>query len=300
MDLDDLRIFRTVMQEGGITAAALRLHRVQSNVTTRIRQLEERLGTALFLRENRRLQPTPAAHVLAGYAERLLDLAEAARNAVSDGVPRGRLRLGAMESTAATRLPAVLANLHRAYPALAMELRTGPSAQLQTLVANGELDCALIAAPASDPRLQATGVFEEELILVTPADQPPVVSAADLRHRTLLAFAAGCTYRSTLERWLAEGGILIERVIELASYHAIIGCAAAGMGIAFIPARLLAQLPAADSVGQHRLPPEVARITTLLIHRQERQDPAIGALKAALAESADGESEVYGAGCAGR
>lgn len=50
MDLSDLRIFSTVVRHGGVTRAAERLHRVQSNVTTRIRQLEEDLGVALFIR----------------------------------------------------------------------------------------------------------------------------------------------------------------------------------------------------------------------------------------------------------
>ena len=62
MDLSDLRIFRAVVREGGVTRAAERLHRVQSNVTTRIRQLEDDLDTALFIREGKRL------HLVAGGA----------------------------------------------------------------------------------------------------------------------------------------------------------------------------------------------------------------------------------------
>src|SRR5215470_7605284 len=101
MDLTDLRIFRSVVQAGGITRAAEQLHRVQSNVTTRIRQLEVELGVALFLREGKRLQVTPAGRVLLDYADRLLALADEARRAVQDERPRGQFRLGAMESTAA-------------------------------------------------------------------------------------------------------------------------------------------------------------------------------------------------------
>jgi DNA-binding transcriptional LysR family regulator len=73
MDLADLRIFNTVVRAGGITRAAERLHRVQSNVTTRIRQLEQDLGVSLFIREGKRLHLTPAGHLLIDYADRLLN-----------------------------------------------------------------------------------------------------------------------------------------------------------------------------------------------------------------------------------
>src|ERR1700682_4731748 len=97
MDLGDLHIFRSVVQAGGITRAAEKLNRVQSNVTTRVHQLEADLGVQLFIREGKKL------HL--DYADRLLDLAQEAREAVHDAKPRGLLRLGTMESTAAMRLP---------------------------------------------------------------------------------------------------------------------------------------------------------------------------------------------------
>ena len=95
MELSDLSVFQAVVRAGGVTRAALQLHRVQSNVTTRVKQLEEDLGVALFVREGRRMQLTAAGRVLLDYADRLLALAEEARNAVSDARPRGTLRLGA-------------------------------------------------------------------------------------------------------------------------------------------------------------------------------------------------------------
>src|SRR5690554_6583159 len=106
MELSDLHVFRTVVEAGGITHAAKRLHRVQSNVTARIRKLEEDLQVQLFVRESRRLQLTPAGRTLLGYADQLLGLAARAREALHDTTPRGLLRIGTMESTAGVRLPA--------------------------------------------------------------------------------------------------------------------------------------------------------------------------------------------------
>ena len=73
MDLADLHIFRSVVQAGGVTRAAERLNRVQSNVTTRVRQLEAELGVELFIREGKRLHLSPAGQLLLDYADRLLE-----------------------------------------------------------------------------------------------------------------------------------------------------------------------------------------------------------------------------------
>ena len=122
MDLSDLRIFSAVVREGGITRAAERLSRVQSNVTTRIRQLEDDVGVKLFSREGKRLVLTPAGHILLDYSDRLLSLAEEARAALYDDRPRGQFRLGAMESTAAVRLPAPLTTYAKRYPDVVLEI----------------------------------------------------------------------------------------------------------------------------------------------------------------------------------
>src|SRR5262249_23443707 len=166
MDLTDLRIFRSVVREGGVTRAAARLHRVQSNVTTRIRQLEEDLGVALFIRARKRLHLAPAGQVLLDYADRLLALADEARAAVRDQRPRGVFRLGAMESTAAVRLPGPLAEYHRRHPDVTLELRTGNPQTLAAAVLAGELDAALVAEPIARAPFAKGAAFWEELGLV--------------------------------------------------------------------------------------------------------------------------------------
>src|SRR5919204_1996631 len=118
MDLVELQIFKTVAEQGGVTKAAAALHRVQSNVTTRVKQLEERLGTKLFHRQGRKLVLSSEGKVLLGYAERMLRLSSEAQAAVKGGGPHGHFKLGTLESTAATRLPAVLARYHRRHPAV--------------------------------------------------------------------------------------------------------------------------------------------------------------------------------------
>ncbi|HWR03276.1 MAG TPA: LysR family transcriptional regulator [Humidesulfovibrio sp.] len=284
MNLDDLAMFQAVIRQGGVTSAAKSLHRVQSSVTTRIRQLEESLGVALFLREGRRLKLSPAGRVLEGYAARLLDLAAEARNALTLGLPRGPLRLGSMESTAATRLPPVLAAFHQRCHEVRLELHTGPTARLVRLTREGALDCALVAGPVLEPDLEAVPVFSEELVLVASAGHPPIRRGADLQTRTALVFEAGCSYRQRLEGWLASQGLVPERFVELASYHAMLGCAACGMGVALVPRSLVDRLPAGDSLSAHPLPHPFGRSETVLVRRRNVTAPAVDALLALLLE----------------
>jgi DNA-binding transcriptional LysR family regulator len=174
MDLAELRIFRAVVREGGVTRAAQRLHRVQSNVTTRVRQLEDDLGTPLFVREGRRLHLTPAGQTLLGYADRLLALAEEARDAVQDPRPRGVFRLGAMESTAAVRLPVLLTEFHRLYPGVQLELRIGNPQTLAKAILAGELDAAFVAEPIAATPFERVHAFDEVPVIVSSTRHPPI------------------------------------------------------------------------------------------------------------------------------
>jgi DNA-binding transcriptional LysR family regulator len=286
MELTDLRIFRTVVAEGGVTRAAKKLHRVQSNVTTRVRQLEEDLGVKLFIREGKRLHLSPQGRILTEYADRLLDLAREAREAVQDGAPRGVFRLGSMESTAAVRLPGPLSIYHRRFEEVSLELRTGNPMVLSAALLDGEIDAALVAEPVTEVRLEQVPVFNEELVLVAPADQTAVTPGAGMRGRTLLVLEAGCPHRQRLEDWFAENGEQPERIIEVSSYHALLGCAAAGMGVSLLPRIMLETFPARHRLLVHPLPAGRDHARTLLIWRKGSRSPKIDALLEILDETA--------------
>jgi DNA-binding transcriptional LysR family regulator len=254
IDLDSLEIFRAVVREGGVVRAAARLHRVQSNVTTRIKQLEQRLGVALFRRQGRSLVLTPAGDALLVHSERLLKLAEEAETEIQSAPLRGPFRLGSMESTAGSRLPKLLSRFHRLHRDIVVELQTGTSAALIRKIGGYELEAAFVGEPFSAPGLQSRIAFDEELILVPSKSHPPVGRATDLANGTILAFSQGCSYRKRLEEWFASDRVKPGRVLELASYQAIIACAAAGTGCGIVPISVLHALRAAQDVQQHPLP----------------------------------------------
>ncbi|MES2880352.1 MAG: LysR substrate-binding domain-containing protein [Pseudomonadota bacterium] len=274
MDLAALRIFRAVAEDGSVTQAALRLNTVQSNVTARIRQLEDELATPLFDRINRRLVITPAGRLLVDYAERLLTLAEEAGDAVrAHDTPQGLLRLGSMETTAAARLPPVLVALRARHPKIELRLTTGPTAQLIQGVLQHQLDAALVSAPVVHPQLVMEAVLEEEPVLFSAADWPTLKSTAELAGRGPLAvftFREGCSYRQRLLDWLRGDGVQVAQLNEYGSFEAIIGCVAAGMGVSLLPRAVLEVHLAAGTLRTHPTPAAVGRAQTLLVWHRER------------------------------
>ncbi|NVM89645.1 DNA-binding transcriptional LysR family regulator [Variovorax sp. SG517] len=285
MEFSDLTIFLAVVRNGGVVRAAEVLHRAQSSVTSRIQVLEEKLGVQLFLREGRRLQLSPAGQILVGYAERLVELSRAAANAVQSDQPTGVLRLGAMESTAAVRLPGPLGIFHERYPDVALELYSGDPRDLVNKVLNSELDAALIADPVSDHRLETMAIYDEELVIIAEAKHGAIASPKDLPSKSILAFHPGCPHRKRLEDWFARGHVMPERIVEVGSYHLILGCVAVGMGVALVPHSVLDTYTERARLSVHKLRAKFGRVKTRLVWRREAPQAKILALSTVLLES---------------
>jgi DNA-binding transcriptional LysR family regulator len=254
---------------------------VQSNVTTRIQQLEESLGAKLFVREKRRLFLSPAGELFLGYAERMLSMSEQARDALLGDTPRGVLRIGALESTAAGRLPPLLSGYHQRYPAVRIELTTGTTDALVEAVTGRRIEAAFVAEFGAGSPLETLPVFSEELVLVAPRRHPGIRRARDVRADTVIAFPAGCAYRRRLQSWLAAGGVAPGRVLELSSYHAILACVAAGTGIAIVPKSVLKTVQP-SGIATYPLVGNAGRATISLVWRRGECSQALRALQAAL------------------
>lgn len=263
IELGDLHIFRTVAQEGGVIRAAGRLNRVPSNVTTRIKQFEERLGVQLFRRQGRSIVLTDAGQALLGHADRLLRMAEEVEQEICSGSSRGVLRLGSLESAASVKLPPILSQYHARYPQTTIELQTGTTAGLLRLLGHYDIEAAFVSEPFDQGGMSSIAVFEEELVLITARGAPPIRKASELANQTVVAFPHGCSYRRRFIEWLAEDGVSPERFLDLGSYHAIVACVAAGSGIAIVPAGVLDNATVGQFVDRHPLP---ARLRTNRTH----------------------------------
>jgi DNA-binding transcriptional LysR family regulator len=269
IDLESLKIFRTVVDEGGVVRAAAKLNRVQSNVTTRIRQLEAHVGARLFRRQGRSIRLSTEGYTLLAYTDRLLRLADEAVSQMRTGKPKGVFRLGSLESTAGSRLAPVLSRYHTRYPDVVLELVTGTTGALITRVMNFDIEAAFVSEPFTAPNLKAQPVFEEQLVLVTSKAARKVSGPSDLGRSTLIAFAQGCSYRKRIEEWLGSEQVMPERTLEFASYQAMIACVAAGTGFAVVPRSVLQALRATKSIQQHALPKRFSQNRTYIVWNAE-------------------------------
>ncbi|SCK10084.1 DNA-binding transcriptional regulator, LysR family [Variovorax sp. HW608] len=282
LDLDSLQIFKAVVDSGGVTKAAAQLNRVQSNITTRVRNLEDRLGVKLLERQGAKMAVTAEGRLLLGYAERLLRLACEAESSMRSKTPRGTLRIGALESTAAARLPPLLSNFHERYPDVQIELITGTSSSLISRVQRFDVEAAFVSEPFHAADLDTQVAFPEELMLIAPRGAGSIQVPEQLQGCTVVAFSTGCSYRRILEDWLAASGIVPSRVLELASYHAIVACVAAGSGIAIMPRTVLQAVRAESLVQALPLPARLARVRTHLVWRRGHQSVTVDALRKEL------------------
>jgi len=269
MELSDLVTFSAVARLGGITRAAAELNTVQSNITQRVKALEAEIGTALFERHSRGMTLTGAGRRLLPYAQRMAALSrEAVLAARDDGEPKGPLSIGSMETTAAVRLPALLADFHRRFPAVRLSLRTAPTADLVAAVLDGSLDGAFVAGPIDHAELSSTIAFTEELVLVTARRW---TSLGALRGGTpesgptALVFRTGCTYRQRLEQVFSEFGWPSAVRFELGTLDGMIGCVAADMGVTMLPRAVVGKN---ETVSIHKLSAAQSGVDTLFIQRR--------------------------------
>lgn len=278
MDVSDLRVFEAVARLGGINRAAAELNTVQSNVTNRIRLLEEKLGTRLFERLSRGVALTAAGRRLLPYAHEVRDLLDEARRAVEDnGVPRGQLAIGSMETTAALRLTPFIADYLATYPDVELVLRTSATGELVEDVLERRLEGAFVCGPIHHPELAEEKIFREELVVLAP---PSVTDLDDVLAKPgikVVVLRASCSYRQRLEEILARRGAVGMRLLEFGTLEAIIGCVSAGLGVTLLPRELIGPVWQRDRVSVHKLPPRDAMVDTVFIRRRDRR--ASSALK---------------------
>jgi DNA-binding transcriptional LysR family regulator len=281
VDTGDLKVFEAVARLGGMNRAAAELNTVQSNVTAHIKALEADLGCVLFERRARGVSLTAAGQRLLPYADRAARLLADARSVVrDDGVPRGLLTIGSLETTAALRLTPLLAGYAAEYPEVDLVLRTGTTRELIGEVLEGRVDGAYVCGPVGHTELLEEVMFREELIMLAAPDvasSDEVMKKGEVR---IVVLRAGCSYRQILEALLARRGITVARRLEFGTLEAIFGCVAANLGITLLPRALIGPVWSAGRVSLHPLPPAEARVDTVFIRR--RDAPSSSALKAFL------------------
>ncbi|CAG35022.1 LysR family transcriptional regulator [Desulfotalea psychrophila] len=266
METSSLRIFLSVVETGSVSGAAKQLNYVQSNVTARIRQLEEELGVALFIRKSRGMSLTSEGRVLKEYAEKILYLVRQASKAVNESLDLGgELIVGSMETAAAIYLPIILSKFHKENANVNLSLLTGTSEEIILKVLEHKVDCAFVGGKVNHPDIMQYKVIEEELVLF---NKKPFSSIEESKNITLLVFREGCAYRAHLKHWLSYYGIRQYKIMEFGALDTILGCVEAGMGLTILP-RAVAERPQYAHFKVQNLPKEISYINTSFIYHKD-------------------------------
>jgi len=274
MDLIALKTFKTVVEEGSMLLAAKKLHTVQSNITTRIKKLEESLATQLFFRDGKNIQVTPSGRSLLGYANQILQLEQQAiSNVAAVGSSAGEIKLGAMEVFASFRLFEPLKQIRAAFPEVKFNIATETSSELVNKVLTHQLDAAFVGGTLNHAELNIKEVVIEELVLVKASE------ATNTSQHSMIVFKQGCAYRASALNWLTESGNQNIEIMELNTLDGILGCVALGLGMTIMPLSLITHSRHYSQLQYEKLPKHIAYIPTQLItHKKAPCFPVISAL----------------------
>jgi DNA-binding transcriptional LysR family regulator len=229
LDLELLRSFVSVVETGGFTRAAERVHRTQSTVSQQIKRLEDDIGRPLLNRAGKQVVPTEDGERLLSYARRLLSLAEEACDVLARPTNEGAVRLGIPADFAAYRLTKLLASFSRSRPNLRLDVRADQSVYLRRDLERGDLDLALIKRDAGEKG--GIAVWPERLHWVTSRAHPAHVKADSV---PLIFFPTGCLYRTRAIHALESAGRGWHMAYTSSSLAGIQAAVAAGMGLSIL------------------------------------------------------------------
>ena len=242
MDLRHLRYFVAVAETGNLSRAAEKLFIAQPPLSVQIRQLEDEMGTALFVRHPKGVRLTAAGESLLPEARYLLDRAARLKESVAGSARSGHLALGFVPSASSTVLPSLIRQLRKAQPALHIELREMISSEQADAVAAGQLDAGIARSAPHQPRLEVVAQMADPFCLALSA-QAARGSANPLALRSFsehdfVAFTRhrGPAYFDQSIALCAKAGFSPRIRYEASTVHGVLDLVGAGLGVALVPA----------------------------------------------------------------
>jgi DNA-binding transcriptional LysR family regulator len=242
MELRLLRTFRAVAEAGSFTQAAARIHLTQAAVSVHIRQLEEEIGTPLFLRVNKKLYLTEAGRALLGHAETILRAHDEAKAALASlgQSSRGRLRIG-VTSTAFTLqpLPEILSEIKRRFALLDLTVVGGTSERIVEQILAGHLDVGIVSLPVEASDLTTETLRSDRLVAVMNPTHwlagEKSVTMAQLTAEPLILSEHGGNTRRLLDLFFEKNHLEPAIIMELQRTEAIIKMVELGFGVTILP-----------------------------------------------------------------
>lgn len=240
MNARQLEIFRAIMRDGSLTAAANSLAVSQPAVSKVLHHLESQLGYKLFERIGGRLAPTAEAHLLYGDADRVFReievLKELARTIGERKI--GLLRIGASLPVTFSLLPQALAAFRASHPTVKIQLHTLPKREITEQLLIGDIDLGLTMSTIQAPTVKSEILTTVGIVAVMPQDDPLAtkedITAADLADRQLISYGSHADVGAPLDEAFETAGLTRQVNIQVSSAVAAAPLVQAGLGIALV------------------------------------------------------------------
>lgn len=271
MNTSDLILFIAAAEYGSLTKAAAVHNTVQSNVSARIKSLEDELNIILFIRSTRHIELTPEG-------ARFLKLAKEITIAINDfkssvagknALPQALIKIGCIQTTAALRAPEIFREFSREYPDIEFKLKTGTTAGLIKEVLSFKLDGAFVSGAISHPDLDVCPVIEEELCIVSAATFPGLEKVNGSKPVKLVIFNKGCTYRELLISVLTHLNIKEMKFVEIDTLEGIINTVESGIGITLLPFELIDKHYSYRNLKMSAVPYHFPKVPTVFVKRKD-------------------------------
>lgn len=209
MDLRQLRAFLEIVRQGSFTRAAERLHIAQPAVSICIRKLEEELELTLLNRQEKRVTLTAEGESLLRHAERILDNLAAAETEMAElrGLSHGEVRIGIPPMMSSYYFPLIIREFRDCYPNLKLSVNGEGAANIQRMIARGEIDMGVIAGQKLLDGLQSRHFLCEEIVACVPLDHPlagrQAISLDEFLQEPLILFKEGYYMRELMDELMA-------------------------------------------------------------------------------------------------
>lgn len=261
MDSNLLKVFVEVAKEKSISKAAVELGFAQSNVTSRIQQLEKSLGYKLFHRVPKGVMLTKEGERLYSHAIEIVKKVEIATLDMKNMTNQEQLIVASTESNAVTRIVPFLLQLHKDYPKMQLELITNTTKDIIKMLLDYQVDIAFISGVPKDEELIVLNKVEETIVLVEPKNEES--------SNVFLCFKKGCAYNDFGENYLLQNTQKEHKNLEFGSYETILGCVKAGMGKSLLPLSIVEKLNYTNDLKITYLSEEIAYLPTCLVCRKD-------------------------------
>ncbi|HJE02860.1 LysR family transcriptional regulator [Aliarcobacter thereius] len=259
MDSNLLKIFIEVANEKSISKAANKLGFAQSNVTSRIKQLENSIDTILFHRVPSGIILTKEGEKLYSYALDIVKKIDFAKYEMQNMKTQINLTIGSTESYASTKLINFLIQLNNDFPNINLELITNTTKETIKNLLEYRVDIAFISGNPNNNDLLILNKIDEEIVLAESKEKTPP--------NVLITFKNGCAYNDFSKNYLKNISNNDFKHFQFGNYETILACIKAGMGKSFLPISIIEKLNYKDKLKLTKLEGN-SNIPTYLVCRK--------------------------------